>query len=243
MYLIQLKGLKMKKYSLLLLCLSLFAQVAFANKALIVEELTPLIGAISVDNVKETEVKGIYQVLINAQVIYVSADGRYIFQGHLLDTKTRKDLTELTLNQVRKQQLSSISEKEMVIFPAKDAKHTLTIFSDIDCGYCRKLHAGISDYTDLGITVRYLFYPRSGPNTESYHKAVSVWCAEDRNQALTDAKINNKVISKSCDNPVDKHMKLAQTFGVRGTPAILTEDGVMLPGYLPAKELVARLNW
>lgn len=131
----------------------------------------------------------------------------------------------------------------MIIFPAKNAKHTITIFTDIDCGYCRKLHSEVSRYTDAGITVRYLFFPRSGPNTESYFKAVSVWCADDRNQALTDAKLNNKVINKTCENPIDKHMQLAQAFGVNGTPAIIADDGTMVPGFVPAKELVKHLNW
>jgi thiol:disulfide interchange protein DsbC len=96
---------------------------------------------------------------------------------------------------------------------------------------------------DAGITVQYLFFPRSGPNTESYFKAVSVWCADDRNEALTDAKLNDKVVNKTCANPVDEHMKLAQAFGVTGTPAIITEDGTLVPGFVPAKDLVKHLGW
>ena len=93
------------------------------------------------------------------------------------------------------------------------------------------------------MTVRYMFFPRSGPNTESYHKAVSVWCAKDRNKALTDEKLNNKVVDKTCENPVDEHMRIAQVFGVTGTPAIIADDGTMVPGFVPANDLIQHLGW
>lgn len=161
----------------------------------------------------------------------------------MVDLVSRENMTDSALKTARQSEMAKIDEKKMIVFPAKNEKHVITIFSDIDCGYCRKLHAEINDYTDAGMTVRYMFFPRSGPNTKSYHKAVSVWCAKDRNKALTDAKLNNKVVDKTCENPVDEHMRIAQVFGVTGTPAIIADDGTMVPGFVPANDLIQHLGW
>jgi thiol:disulfide interchange protein DsbC len=135
-----------------------------------------------------------------------------------------------------------VPESEMVIFGADDAKHTITVFTDIDCGYCRKLHREIDDYNKENIRVRYLFYPRAGVGSPSYDKAVSVWCADDRKQAMTDAKSGKTLESKSCDNPVKGHLVLGELMGVNGTPAIVLESGELLPGYVPAKRMAQMLN-
>ncbi|PHS70184.1 MAG: disulfide bond formation protein DsbC [Cycloclasticus sp.] len=233
----------MKKLLLGLIVSAFYSVVVLADEASIAENLSKVIPNISKEDVSKTPITGLYQVIVGARIIYVSDDGRYIIQGDMVDLSNRENMTESMLNSVRKGVLDKVDEKNMIIFVAKKPRHTVTIFSDIDCGYCRKLHAGIDNYLDAGITVRYLFFPRSGPNTESYFKAVSVWCADDRNEALTDAKLNNKVVTKTCDNPIDEHMKLAQAFGINGTPAIIADDGTMVPGFVPAKELVKHLGW
>ncbi len=233
----------MKKCLLSWLFITVFSTTALADEASVALGLSAVIPNISKDNVSKTPITGLYQVLVGARVIYASEDGRYIIQGEMVDLVNRKNMTEQALNTTRQRELAKIDEKSMIIFPAKNEKHKITIFSDIDCGYCRKLHAQINDYTDAGITVRYLLFPRTGPETESYIKAVSVWCAEDRNQALTDAKLNNKVVNKTCENPVDDHMALGQVFGVAGTPAIIADNGVMIPGFVPAKELIQHVGW
>ncbi|HAI95824.1 MAG: disulfide bond formation protein DsbC [Cycloclasticus sp.] len=233
----------MKKCLLSWLFITVFSTTALADEASVALGLSAVIPNISKDSVSKTPITGLYQVLVGARVIYASEDGRYIIQGEMVDLVNRKNMTEQALNTTRQRELAKIDEKSMIIFPAKNEKHKITIFSDIDCGYCRKLHAQINDYTDAGITVRYLLFPRTGPETESYIKAVSVWCAEDRNQALTDAKLNNKVINKTCENPVDDHMALGQVFGVAGTPAIIADNGVMIPGFVPAKELIQHVGW
>jgi len=233
----------MKKLLMGLVFFVLFNGLAFADEGSIADSLSKVIPGVSKSDVSKTPIKGLYQVIVGARIIYTSDDGRYIIQGEMVDLVNRKNLTESSLNSVRKAELEKIDEKKMIIFPAKNPKHTVTIFSDIDCGYCRKLHAEIDSYTDAGITVRYLFFPRSGVNTESYYKAISVWCADDRNEALTDAKLNNKVVNKTCDNPVDEHMKLAQAFGITGTPAIISEDGTIVPGFVPAKDLIKHFGW
>ena len=130
----------------------------------------------------------------------------------------------------------------MIVFKPEKSKYKVSIFTDIDCGYCRKLHGELDQYMAEGITVQYLFYPRAGKGSESYNKAVSVWCAEDRNAALTDAKNNKKIENKTCDNPIDEHMQLGVEFEARGTPMIVTENGNIFPGYVPAKRLKAALD-
>ncbi len=130
----------------------------------------------------------------------------------------------------------------MVVFKPKIKKYTVSIFTDIDCGYCRKLHSEIDQYLAEGITIQYLFFPRAGKGSESYDKAVSVWCADDRNAALTAAKKDQKIAPKTCANPVDEHMQLGEDFGVKGTPMIVTDKGNIYPGYLPAKQLVEALE-
>ena len=120
--------------------------------------------------------------------------------------------------------------------------YTVTIFTDIDCGYCRKLHSELDQYLAQGITIQYVFFPRAGKDSDSYNKAVSVWCANDRNAALTAAKKDQNVPGKTCDNPVDEHMQLAAEFDVKGTPMIISENGNVYPGYLPAAQLVAALQ-
>lgn len=233
----------MKKFLLGCVLLSFFNGWVMADEASVAKGLSKVISGVKESNVSKTPIKGLYQVIVGARVIYASDDGRYIIQGEMVDLVDRTNMTEEGLKAARVLELAKIDEKDMIIFPAKNPKHTITIFSDIDCGYCRKLHASIDTYTDAGMTVRYLFFPRSGVNTESYFKAVSVWCAKDRNQALTDAKLNNEIEDKRCENPIDEHMRLAGVFGVTGTPAIIADDGTLVPGFVPAKVLMEHLGW
>ena len=127
----------------------------------------------------------------------------------------------------------------MVVFAGDKADHTVTVFTDIDCGYCRKLHSQIDEYEDEGIRVRYVFYPRAGVKSESYKEAVSVWCSEDRNKAMTEAKAGRLMEEKTCDNPVQSHMELGELLGISGTPAIVLDNGDLVPGYVPPKRLAA----
>jgi thiol:disulfide interchange protein DsbC len=233
----------MKKLLMAMLVGLLCSEMALADASKIANSISNVIPGVTADNVSETPIKGVYQVAVGARIIYASGDGRYIIQGEMVDLKSRENVTEQALKKVRLAALEKVDSKTMIIFPAKTPQHTVTIFSDIDCGYCRKLHADLKSYNDAGISVRYILFPRSGPNTESYHKAVSVWCAADRNQALTDAKLNDKVVSKTCDNPIGENIQLAQAFAVNGTPTIIADDGTLVPGFVPAKELLKHLGW
>lgn len=211
-------------------------------EAVIKQSLSRAIPAAAIDHVVPSPLDGISEVLVGMNVFYVSNDGKYVFEGKLIDMSTRTNLTEEILGKVRKQAIGAIDEKSMIVFPAKKERHTITVFTDIDCGYCRKLHNEIGAYNAQGITVRYLSFPRSGPDTPSYDKAVSVWCADDRNKAMTTAKSGGKLPAKSCANPVRDHFNVGVEMGVAGTPAIVTENGVLLPGYLPAKKLADELD-
>ena len=204
--------------------------------------LGKLLPEYKIDSIDKTPVPGLFEVVMGAQVIYVSGDGKYMIQGRLIDLAKREDLTEPRRAAARKAAVDNVGEDTMVVFGPDKYDHTVTIFTDIDCGYCRKLHREIESYGDEGVRVRYVFYPRAGVGSESFKKAVSVWCADDRQQAMTDAKSGIAVEPKDCGNPVKDHMALGETLGVTGTPAILLESGDMVPGYVPAKRLVGILE-
>lgn len=193
-------------------------------------------------SVQPTEVEGLYQVEIGPQVMFVTGDGRYLVDGAIVDLKTRKDITETARGAARLRAIDGIGEANMVTFDAPNEKHTITVFTDIDCGYCRKLHQQIDGYKDEGISVHYLFYPRTGVNSPSYDKAVGVWCADDQRDAMTQAKAGAAVPSKTCSNPVQKHMELGELMGIRGTPAIVLDNGEMVPGFVEPKKLAALLE-
>jgi len=213
-----------------------------ADEAAIREAMTKSMPSVKVDSVKPAVVKGLFEVVVGANIYYVSEDGKYLLQGRLVDVAARKDLTEEKLNVTRKLAIEKMGQANMIVFKPKITKYTVTIFTDIDCGYCRKLHSEIDQYLAQGITIQYLFFPRAGKGSDSYNKAVSVWCAEDRNAALTAAKKDQKLPEKTCTNPIDRHMQLAAEFDVKGTPMIISENGNVYPGYLPAKQLVEALE-
>lgn len=224
------------------LAFSALAFSAYANEDTVKKALTSSMPTAKIESVKPSEIKGLYEVMIEGKLFYASEDGKYLLtEAHLIDIKAKKDLTEEKLAVEHKKDLDAMGEENMIIFKAKIKKYQISVFTDIDCGYCRKLHSEIDQYLAEGITVRYLFFPRAGKGSESYNKAVSVWCAADRNAALTAAKQNKPIENKQCKNPVDAHMALGEKFGARGTPMIVTEKGTVLPGYVPAKQLAQAL--
>ena len=200
---------------------------------------------VEASQIRPTPIAGVYEIGVGTNIAYVSADARYLLRGDLVDLESYVNLTERRRNGARTEQLAGLGEDKMIIFgpDAKSAKHEITVFSDIDCGYCRKLHQEMAQLNELGVRVRYVFYPRSGPDSASWKKAEDVWCADDRNGALTAAKAGQTVASKECGaTPISEEWQMGQRFGVRGTPAIITSDGALIAGYLPAQQLVARLD-
>ena len=221
---------------------ALVAGTLHADDNAVKQALAKAMPSVKIDSIKPSEINGLLEVMIGANIFYVSEDGKYLLQGHLVDLASRTDLTEEKLGGVRKAAIDKVGEQNMIIFKPKISRYTISVFTDIDCGYCRKLHSEIDQYLAEGITVRYLFYPRAGKGSESYTKAISVWCADDRNAALTAAKKGSAPKTKTCANPVDQHMQLANDFEARGTPLIVTEKGNLLPGYVPAKQLAEVLR-
>lgn len=191
-----------------------------------------------IDTIAPAPMAGFYEVLIGAQAFYISKDGKYLIEGDLFELATKKNLTDARRSVGREKVMSAIDESTMIVYKPKIVKYTITAFTDIDCGYCRKLHREMNDYLDKGIRVRYLAFPRSGVNTPSYFKAVGVWCADDRGAAMTQAKAGGKVEEKKCKHPVDQHLAAGAAVGVTGTPTLVMDDGTVIPGYVNATQLV-----
>ena len=201
------------------------------------------IDGIKLEDVRLTPVDGIYEVTHDSEISYSSADGRYVIIGDMIDVDKDANLTESRRRVIRTRLIDSVPESEMLVFSPKNPKYTVTVFTDIDCGYCRKLHSQIAEYNKQGIRVRYLFYPRSGPNTESWQKAESVWCAADRNAALTRAKNGEEIKAAKCPAAiVARDWDLGHKLAVEGTPAIFLPNGEMLPGYAPPSQLASILK-
>ncbi len=196
------------------------------------------------DSLTESPIPGVYQILYGTEVVYVSGDGKYFIAGDMIDMETRKNLSEIAQRSVRN---GIIKEKlkDPIVFKAKNEKHVIKVFTDIDCPYCAKLHREVPKLNEKGITVEYLMFPRAGVGSKSYDKAVSVWCAGDsaaQQVAMTTAKERKPLTEKKCDNPVEAQYKVGQEIGVTGTPALVTTTGRLIPGYMPAERLLKMLE-
>lgn len=223
------------------LCASLpiFAQDQFDLVEERIRALAPTAESIAVS---ETPVAGILQVQVNGDIVYATADGKYLFQGRIIDLETRADLTEQAKAAQRLEVLKGLDVSQEITFAPADPVYDLTVFTDVDCGYCRKLHSQIAEYNQQGIAIHYMAFPRAGIGSASYDKFVSVWCADDQQAALTDAKAGNDPVSEQCDNPIAAQYELGMQLGVTGTPALLTADGTLIPGYVPPADLRQRLD-
>jgi thiol:disulfide interchange protein DsbC len=199
--------------------------------------LAVLLPNLRPDSIRATPVENLYEVAFGMRLVYMTADGRFLLQGKIIDLETRTELTDERLAELKSAAMAEIGDDRVVAYGPVDADHTVTVFTDIDCGYCRKLHSEMAQYNDNGIRIRYLFYPRAGIGSDSYDKAVSVWCADDRQAAMDTAKAGRAVPARTCDNPVAEHHALGTEMRIQGTPAIVLENGDMLPGYLPAAKL------
>jgi thiol:disulfide interchange protein DsbC len=198
---------------------------------------------LKVDDVQPSPVPGIFQIPMGADMAYVSADGRYLFAGDLFEIDTRANLTEQGRATNRVKLLAKLDERDMIVFSPQVVKHTITVFTDVECGYCRKLHSQIDQLTKLGVKVRYAAYPRAGPDTDDWRKMEAVWCSKDRQTAITQAKLGQLVKGEKCGaTPVAKQYQLGEDLGVRGTPAIFSPSGDYIGGYLPPADLVKALD-
>ena len=232
----------MRKLTLVLLLSAVWLSAAAEEGTDPRADIAGMVPGLTKEDVTPSEIDGLYEVAIGSQIVYVTADRRYLIKGDIVDLETNESVTEARRSGLRLTEMKSLPEQQMVIFGPEDAAHTITVFTDIDCTYCRKLHREINQINARGIRVRYVFYPRFGPGSESWAKADAVWCAKDRQSALTRAKNGEEIELKTCSTPVAEHYALGNKIGVRGTPAILMEDGELLPGYVPAAELAAYLD-
>ena len=197
------------------------------------------------EHVRATPLPGIYEIQIGMNFGYVTADGRYLIAGDMTDLQTRKEITEDSRRVARAALVSNLEKDGFIEFApeAIKAKYTVTVFTDIDCGFCRRLHTHIKEYNDQGIAVRYVFFPRSGADTDSFYKAEQVWCSADQKAALTQAKLGAPVSGdRSCKNPVAEQLQAAGDLGLRGTPSIILANGDLVPGYRQPAELLKLLQ-
>lgn len=211
----------------------------------IAERLTSAVPGLEVMSVKESEAKGLYEVQSNnGETIYATEDGQFLMTGDLLRITDQgiANVTEAARADFRKETMSKFGDDGVISFPAENEKAVVSVFTDIDCPYCRKLHDEVPQLNEYGITVNYYAFPRSGPDTASFRKYESVWCAEDQQAAMTSAKAGRSIDQASCENPVLEQYQLGGRVGVTGTPAIVLEDGNMVRGYVPAKRLAEGLG-
>ena len=234
----------MKTLSLLLLSFllttSFTASAELSGSEQLTQALAKSMPGVIPSKISATPVDGLYEVIVGSQVVYMSVDGRYMIEGDLYDLKTKVNVSENAKSAIRLAALNQLGEKNMLIYKPEEVKNIITVVTDIDCPYCRRLHSEMPDYLKNGIEVRYIFMPLKG--SSDMKKTVSVWCADDQKKALDIVKAGGEIEDKTCDNPIMKNLKVARELGVSGTPAIIMEDGQILPGYVPVNKLVAELR-
>ncbi|AUI65770.1 MULTISPECIES: bifunctional protein-disulfide isomerase/oxidoreductase DsbC [Glaesserella] len=216
--------------------LSLMACSAMANDKL--QTTLEKIGATNV-KISDSVLPGFKTAVSDQGVVQISQDGRYVIQGQIFEIKDGK-VVDVT-NRALLAELNAL-EKEMIIYPAKNEKHVVTIFMDITCHYCQVLHSKIKEYNDLGITIRYLAFPRGGLNNQTAKQMEAIWTEKDPVFALNESEKGNLPKELKTPNIVKKHYELGIKFGVTGTPNIVTQQGELIPGYVEPKELVKMLS-
>lgn len=231
--------------------LALLLTASFVSAETDMEKFETALSKVSSSNVKiisvnDTPIKGVKEVMVDggrgSEILYLSEDGKYIINGTLFDIENRVDLTDQKKSVIRKDLLANMGDSQRINFYPEKMEHHVTVFTDIDCGYCRKLHAEVQQYNELGIGISYLFFPRAGLQSGSFDKALNVWCADDQQLAMTLSKAGEVVEARTCDNPIAEHYKAGLSSGVSGTPALVLDNGTLMPGYLPPQQLKQRLD-
>ncbi len=212
------------------------------NADMIEEKIRALAPDAKTIAISETPIEGILQVQINSDIVYVTANGQYLLQGQIMDIDTRTNITDQAKSGIRLDLLTELNQDEQITFAPEKPKYDLLVFTDIDCGYCRKLHNQVAEYNEEGIAIHYMAFPRAGVGSASYDKFVSVWCADDQHEALTLAKNGTDPEPQKCPNPIADQYQLGREVGVTGTPALVTADGTLIPGYVPPAQLRQRLE-
>ena len=234
----------MKYFSLFLFFTSLFSSFNVIAETDAVDRLKQALAKnmplVKPDKISESPIDGLYEVVVGSQVVYMSVDASYMIEGDLYNLVTKENVTEKAKSVIRLAAINKLGAEKMVVYKPETVKNTITVVTDIDCPYCRRLHNEIPDYMENNVEVRYIFMPLKG--AADMKKTVSVWCSDNQQQALDIAKSGGEVKEKTCDNPIQEHLALARELGVRGTPAIVLDNGELLPGYVPVAKLVAQLR-
>lgn len=214
------------------------------KEATIRAALKKLNAQLAPDRIGPSPIAGYQEVIVGGRVLYISDDGRYLLQGVLYDIDNKKDLSQSGgLRELRREALTKIPVSDRIVFaPVGPRKHTVAVFTDVECGYCQKMHSEVAEYNKRGIAFEYLAFPRRGAGTPDWFTMESVWCSADRRKALTDAKAGQQIPPKRCDNPVAAQHEIGQSIGLEGTPMIITADGVALPGYMPPDAMLEALD-
>jgi len=212
-----------------------------AAQASLREQLSILVEDAPFD-LKEGPIEGVYEVLLGGQIVYVYERDGHLLIGELFDTKNRINYAELAEQERVAEILAEIPTEDMIVFGPENAERHITVFTDIDCPYCRKLQEEVPALTEAGLQVRYLAFPRTGVGSKTYNNMVSVWCAEDQHTAIIRAMEGKYPPTLICENPVAEQYELGGLAGVRGTPTIIIDDGTIIPGYVPADEMLERVG-
>jgi len=209
-----------------------------------IEQILPT-GA-EIESIEPSKFPGIYKVFYgDLQPIYVSNDGTYFIYGDMFEITSNQilNLTDIEISAKRKELLSELDTSKYISFPSDNQKYTVTVFTDVECGYCRKLHKEISEYNKLGISINYAAFPRSGIGSNAFTKMVGAWCSNNPQNAITSLKKGDDLNLEFCDTqPIAKHYAIGKKIGITGTPAIITSNGNLLPGYVPPEELLELLK-
>jgi thiol:disulfide interchange protein DsbC len=206
------------------------------------QSMKTILPGLQINQIEESGIAGIYSILIGAEILYVTADGKYLMKGDLIDIPNKENLSEQRRSIARKDLLKTIPEQEFISFSPENPLHTVYVFTDITCGFCQKLQGDVKEINNRGIAIKYLAFPREGTESQTAQRMRSVWCSDDPQTAFIDAMIGLDVNSVSCENPVTEHFALGQALGVNGTPAIFTENGIYLRGYVPPDDLLKVLT-
>ncbi len=199
--------------------------------------------ALQIDSITDGPYPGLFEVITDSQIVYVDEGMTLLFQGEMINLTDGINLTEARLAGIHMGLINELGEENMLVYKgANEADRSITVFTDINCGYCRLLHSEIDTLLQAGINVRYLMFPRAGLESESRTALESVWCADNPQEAMTAAKAGEPVVEKSCDTPVETHYELAGQVGLRGTPLIYLDNGTAIPGYREASAIVEMIN-
>ena len=236
----------MKKFNISFVFI-LFSLFIASDEEIIRNSLEKILPAGSeIESIQESSILGLYSVYYgDLEPIYVTKDGNFFIYGDIykINIDSISNITDLEISKRRSIILSNLTSSELISFKSKNEKYSVTVFTDVDCGYCRKLHNQIEEYNKLGITINYAAFPRSGLGTDSFTKMVSAWCSDNTKLSLTRLKNNKEVDANFCDNqPVSKHYAIGKKLGVTGTPAIFSTDGILIPGYLSPEDLLTKLK-